>query len=225
MAKYINIHAHRPAQTIEELVLQNLMAEDYPPDDLHAGYYSVGLHPYSLGKVDEQEALNKVRLALENPRVLAVGECGLDKTLDVSLERQGVLFELQVELAEQADVPVILHVVRSHQEILDFMKKHRPSVPMIIHGFSGSPQLALDLARAGLTLSFGDALRDDRPKVEDAFRALPLEHILLESDEGREDIRELYALGAELKNMDPEVFRREVTERALGLFPGWAHRI
>ena len=51
---YINIHGHRQANNIQEWVMMNLMAKDFPPDDIENGYYSVGFHPYNVGKVDEQ---------------------------------------------------------------------------------------------------------------------------------------------------------------------------
>ena len=62
---YINIHGHRQANNIQEWVMMNLMARDYPPDDIENGYYSVGFHPYNVGKADEEDTLNKVRLSTE----------------------------------------------------------------------------------------------------------------------------------------------------------------
>src|SRR5210317_876252 len=97
--RFINIHGHRQANTIDEWVMQNLMAKDFPPEDIENGYYSVGFHPYNVGRVDEEETLKKVRMALDNPRVLAVGEIGLDKSIEAPMEDQVRIFEKQVELA------------------------------------------------------------------------------------------------------------------------------
>ena len=47
--------------------MMNLMAKDFPPDDIENGYYSVGFHPYNIGRVDEQETLDKIHMALEHP--------------------------------------------------------------------------------------------------------------------------------------------------------------
>ena len=102
---YINIHGHRAANTINEWVLRNMFAQDYPPEDVEFGNYSVGLHPYHVGKVDEEDALNKVRLATENLHVFAIGEIGLDKSIDTPLNRQMQVFESQVEIAEFAELP------------------------------------------------------------------------------------------------------------------------
>ena len=56
---YINIHGHRQANNIQEWVMMNLMAKDYPPDDIENGFYSVGLHPYNVGKVEEEDTHGK----------------------------------------------------------------------------------------------------------------------------------------------------------------------
>ena len=138
--------------------MMNLMAKDYPPDDIENGFYSVGLHPYNVGKVDIEDAINKVRLATENPNVFAIGEIGLDKSIESPLELQMQVFETQVEIAEYYDLPVILHVVRAFNEMVEFMKVHKPVVPMIIHGYNGSAQMAKTLVKAGFLLSFGEAI-------------------------------------------------------------------
>ena len=65
-SRYINIHGHRQADNIEEWVMQNLMARDFPPDDIENGYYSVGFHPYNVGKADEQETLKLIKQHAEN---------------------------------------------------------------------------------------------------------------------------------------------------------------
>ena len=120
---YVNIHGHRHANNIQEWVMMNLMAKDYPPDDIENGYYSVGLHPYNVGKVDDEATLNKVKLATENLNVFAIGEIGLDKSIEAPLEHQMRVFEAQVEIAEFADLPVILHVVKAFNELVEFMIK------------------------------------------------------------------------------------------------------
>jgi len=76
--RFINIHGHRQASSIEEWVMMNLMAKDFPPEDIDNGYYSVGFHPFNIGKVDEHETLDKVMRAVEHPRVLAIGEIGFE---------------------------------------------------------------------------------------------------------------------------------------------------
>ncbi|RLD58560.1 MAG: hypothetical protein DRI97_02950 [Bacteroidetes bacterium] len=212
--RYINIHGHRQSNTIEEWVMQNLMAKDFPPEDIENGYYSVGLHPYNVGKVDEEETLNKVRLALENPRVLAVGEIGLDKSIEAPMEDQVRIFEKQVELAETVNLPVILHVVKAFNEMLGFMKAKQPVVPMIIHGYNGSPEMAEELVKAGFLISFGQAITGEHSKIVESLQKVPVEMMFLETDEGDMDIRELYQFAAEVKGISEDHLHMQIFENA-----------
>ncbi|MCK4880738.1 MAG: TatD family hydrolase [Bacteroidales bacterium] len=212
--RYINIHGHRQANTIEEWVMMNLMAKDFPPDDIENGYYSVGFHPCNIGKVDEQETLDKVRMALEHPRILAVGEIGLDKSLETPMEEQVRIFEKQVEIAESANLPVVLHVVRSFNEMVGFMKAHQPVVSMIIHGYNGSAQMADELVKAGFLISFGEAITGEHSKIIEALQRVPVEMMFLETDEGDMDIRELYQFAAEVKGISVDHLRVQIFENA-----------
>ncbi|MDX2429429.1 MAG: TatD family hydrolase [Bacteroides sp.] len=219
---FVNIHGHRKANNIQEWVLRSLMASEYPPDDIKYGHYSVGFHPYNVGKFDEQDTLNKVRLATENPNVFAIGETGLDKSIEAPLEEQARIFEKQVEIAEFANLPVILHVVRAFNEIIEFKKAHNPSVPMIIHGYNGSKEMAEELIKEGFLISFGEAIAGDNAKVIEAFKVVPLEKMFLETDEGGMDIREVYHAAAELKGISMNPLRLQIVENTRAHFPKFA---
>jgi len=209
---FVNIHGHRKANNIQEVVLRSLMASNYPPDDIEYGYYSVGFHPYNVGKFDEQDTLNKVRLATENPNVFAIGETGLDKSIEVAMDDQKRIFEKQVGIAEFADLPVILHVVRAFNEIVEFKKAYNPSVPMIIHGYNGNKEMATELVKAGFLISFGEAIAADNQKVIEACKVVPLEKMFLETDEGGLDIREIYHAAAELKGVSLDKLRLQMVQ-------------
>ena len=212
--RFINIHGHRQSNTIEELVMQNLMAKDFPFDDIENGYYSVGFHPYNVGKVNEQETLKRVSKATEHPRVLAIGEIGLDKSIEAPMEDQLRIFEKQIEIAESAKLPVILHVVRAFNEMLGFMKAKQPVVPMIIHGYNGSPEMAEELVKAGFLISFGQAITGEHSKIVESLQKVPVEMMFLETDEGDMDIRELYQFAADLKGISEDHLRVQIFENA-----------
>ena len=211
---FINIHGHRHANNIQEWVMMNLMAKDYPPDDIENGYYSVGLHPYNVGKVDDEATLNKVKLATENLNVFAIGEIGLDKSIKAPLEHQMRVFKSQVEIAEYADLPVILHAVNAFNELVEFMKAHKPVVPMIIHGYNGSSQMAETLIDSGFLISFGEAIANDHSKIVESLLTVPVEKMFLETDEGDLDIREIYHFAAEVKGISMDHLRVQIFENA-----------
>ena len=210
--RYINIHGHRQASSIEEWVMMNLMAKDFPPDDIDKGYYSLGFHPYNIGRVDEKETLDKVRRAVDHPRVLAVGEIGLDKSIEAPMEDQMRIFEKQVEIAESIGLPVVLHVVRSFNEMIVFMKARQPVVPMIIHGYNGSAQMVDELVKAGFLISFGEAITREHSKIKKALQRVPVEKMFLETDEGDMDIRELYQFAAAVKGVSVNHLRMQIFE-------------
>jgi TatD DNase family protein len=211
---FINIHGHRQANNIQEWVMMNLMAKDYPPDDIEFGYYSVGFHPYNVGKVDKADTLAKVRLATENPNVLAVGEIGLDKTIDAPMPLQREIFEVQVEIAEFAELPVVLHVEDAFGEMVEFMQTHKPAVPMIIHGYNGDPEMAEALVKNGFLVSFGQAIATEHSKVAESLQRVPLDKLFLETDEGDLDIREIYHFASEVKGISMDRLRLQIFENA-----------
>ena len=219
---FVNIHGHRKANNIQEWVFSMPTGTRNPPDDIEYGHYSVGFHPYNVGKFDEQDTLNKVRLSTENPNVFAIGEIGLDKSIDVPMDVQKGIFEKQVDIAEFSDLPVILHVVRAFNEMIEFMKAHNPSVPMIIHGYNGNREMAADLVKAGFLISFGEAIAMDNTKVIEACKEVPLDRMFLETDEGEMDIREVYFTAAELKEVSLDQLRVQIVENVKNHMPKFA---
>ena len=213
----INVHAHRLAKGPHEWVLTSIFADDYPPLDGPGAYYSVGLHPAHIESCDVRLMLKKIQLSTENPLVLAIGEAGLDRMVSAPLELQIRVFEAQVEIAEQAGIPVIIHAVRSFNELIGFSKHHRPSVPMIIHGYRGSVQMASDLVREGFYLSFGAALLKD-PRNADAARTIPYEKLFLETDEDEADILQIYQRMAAIRRITMAELKHEMIKNALAVF-------
>jgi TatD DNase family protein len=211
---FINIHGHRQANNIQEWVMMNLFARNFPPEDIDHGYYSVGFHPYNVGKVNVEETLEKVKQATKHPRVYAVGEIGLDKSIEAPFEEQMRIFEKQVEIAESANLPVVLHVVRAFNELIRFAKSHQPTVSMIIHGYNGSAEMAEELVKAGFLLSFGESIASEHSKSIEALQRVPLEKLFLETDEGLLDIREIYQAASEIKGVSVDHLRVQIYENA-----------
>jgi len=141
-----------------------------------------GLHPY----FNEQHSVNDIcqleyLIRTLHPR--AVGEIGLDyydKTLDRNKQR--LLFEKQLLLAEKYQIPVILHVRKAHDDVLA-MLKHRHICGGIMHAFSGNEQQAKQYCDMGFVFGFGGVLLNpNAKKVRRLIKNLPINSIVLETD-------------------------------------------
>ena len=117
----------------------------------------------------------------EDPKVVAVGECGLDYHWPVPKDAQLALFEAEIRLALELDKPIIVHDRQAHADVYALLKKYRPKG--IVHCYSGSADDAVWLAQQGLYIGFGGACTFQGAKrAAKAIAALPLEAIVLETD-------------------------------------------
>src|SRR5690606_18969581 len=126
------------------------------------------------------EALGR---ALVPESCVAPGECGLDKLKEVNLEQQQRLFAMQVELASELELPLIIHCCKAHNEVIALLRRHRLPAGGVIHAFSGSTQIAETYVELGFRLGIGGTITYERArKTRQAVANVPLTALLLESD-------------------------------------------
>lgn len=211
---FFDAHTHHltsDAQTTS--ILSCSMMESASVVFQQAKYLSVSLHPWYLSAENLPLQTNWMEHCLSSdPRVVAVGEAGLDKLCDVPLPLQQEAFQAAIELSEKYRFPLLIHAVKATVELLVFQKKHRPTQPWIIHGFRGKKELAEDLLRHGFYLSFGKKYK------EKALSAVPVERLLLESDEENIDFQAFYSEVASVRGTTPESLIKALKENANRLF-------
>ena len=139
-------------------------------------------------------------------RCLAIGECGLDRRATLSLGKQEELFLRHADAAEELGKPLMIHSVRTRQEVIRLRKKRQPSVPWIIHGCRGTAQRVREGVDAGFVLSFGEGILRDAVLLADLFPALPPGSILMETDESDLSPDVLYSVAASCCQMNREDF-------------------
>lgn len=161
--------------------------------------FSAGIHPWDAGNV-RSTWMENMEILLNFEHLVALGECGLDKSVPVALEQQLQIFELQIKLAESHKKPMIIHCVGYFNELVNLRKAVNPKQPWIIHGFRGKPELADQLVRAGFYLSFGEFFNPASVKIT------PIERIFAETDESEICIEEVYDRLATLKGCGVEDF-------------------
>ena len=156
--------------------------------------YALGIHPLYVAQADECD-LGRLDAELQrhrdDPRLLAVGEIGLDFFVPALCEsplreRQQHFYVEQLRLARKHGLPVILHVRRSADRLLHGLRANRPdggSWHGIAHAFTGSTQQAAEFLKLGLKLGFGGAVTYERAlQLRRLASSLPLEALVLETD-------------------------------------------
>jgi TatD DNase family protein len=213
---FVDIHTHT-AKTGDLLQIINMDLEQVCPEQ---GYYSYGIHPWALDSADFQmeRALKKLEERLKTPNVLALGEAGLDKMHKATYEQQIELFERQIELSEALQKPMILHDVRSHNEIIALRKKHKAQQPWILHGFNGTEQDVKQLIGQGIYLSVGESVLFSEKKIYKSFRFIDLDYLFLETDMAEIGIETIYEAAAKRLEMDINTLRAQIFRNFAKLF-------
>lgn len=176
----------------------------------YRGYYSIGIHPRYITDVEFQ--LQELRQACVHPRVVAIGEAGLDKLTRISMTEQQELFKKQALLAEEFTKPLIIHCVKAWEELIAVKKKLNPAMPWVVHGFRGNEQLAGQLIKQGFCLSFGGKFNPQ------ALQPDYISRILAETDNSNLSIRTVYQQLAETLKMDPLLFSNTLRENVRHIF-------
>ena len=154
------------------------LAERYP-----FLYAAVGYHPESCAPYQESD-LDILRELAKHPKVVAVGEIGLDYYWEENppKELQQQVFRAQLALARELKLPVIVHDREAHADSLAMIREF-PDVKGVFHCYSGSAEMAKELVKMGWMLSFTGVLtyKNARKAVE-AAAAVPMEHLMIETD-------------------------------------------
>tara|TARA_R110000868_G_scaffold51734_2_gene163520 strand:- start:4211 stop:4993 length:783 start_codon:yes stop_codon:yes gene_type:complete len=201
-------------------------------------YAAFGLHPMYL---DEHQPAHVAALSdwlsryAGHPRLCAVGEFGLDYFLQqLDRQRQQQLFEAQLKLASEFELPALLHVRRAHAATIATLKRLKPARGGIIHAFAGSYEEAREYLKLGFKLGLGGAPTWPQAlRLRKVVAQLPLEAIVLETDSpdmapamhpiqrnSPEHLPDICAALAELRGISPDELASASSRNAAELF-GW----
>lgn len=191
---FINIHTHTPS-----------------PD---CGLYSYGIHPWWLCHGTQNKTILKdleiLEKMLQENRIVAIGEIGIDNISQATLSQQIEVFEKQIPLSEQYQKPLIIHNIHGTNEILRIHKKHQPKQKWIIHGFNGTVEEARQLVDKGIFLSVGESIFYPNRKISTTIKTIPLDHLFLETDVSQRSIQEVYEKVAGLLNLPVEILKQRI---------------
>ena len=143
---------------------------------------TAGLHPHEVAKAPE-DAHERLREQARRPRVVAIGECGLDFYRNLSpADLQREWFERQLALATEFGLPLVVHSRDAMDETLDRIERAAPPRRGVMHCWSGNAAQALRAAEMGMKIGFGGSLTYGDAGVEESARRIPDDALLLETD-------------------------------------------
>mgnify|MGYP003445421417 FL=1 len=209
MADFFNIHTH--VSTHPESEILSLAPEELSTDN-RSSYASVGIHPWTLTEENADIQWEALRESIKDKRIVAIGECGLDKLKGPSMELQTAVFKQEAALAEDSSLPLIIHCVKAFNELIQLKKEISPRQSWIIHGFRGKLPLALDCIRHGFYLSIGSHFQ------ENTLKAIPLDRLFIETDESEESIGSIYQRIAETKGISQQELLEAINKNVREVF-------
>ncbi len=212
--EFFNLHTHHFTNQSGILELVN----QYPHEiNTNLPFYSIGIHPWYITKERVEADLKIIETQLQQSNCLAVGECGLDKRIEIPLELQQVVFEKQLLLAQKFNKPVVIHCVAAFDELIVIKRKLNISVPILIHGFSKNAIVAKQLLEQGFYLSFGKYLLRN-PALESVFKSIPQDRFFLETDTVADGIKAVYERAAQYKETTVEEIQKIINNNFSTVF-------
>lgn len=144
-------------------------------------YAACGIHPQEASDAKD-DCFDKLYELLKEPKVVAVGEIGLDYHYDFSpRDIQIKVLEKQLQIANELDMPVIIHDRESHEDILNLLKQYKPKG--VVHCFSGSVEMANEILKLGMYIGLGGAVTfKNAKKPVQVAQVIPIDRLLLETD-------------------------------------------
>lgn len=184
--------ARSQALGVQKMIIVGVTREHWPRlwntvEKTPGLYAALGLHPYFLAEHQDQDIqalVEQLHRYQEHPKLCAVGEIGLDFFLkDLDRAQQIDLFERQLDVAAEFNLPVIIHSRRANAQVTACLKEAKLPRAGIIHAFSGSYEDAMEYIKLGFLLGFGGAATWSRAtRLQAVLKRLPLDSIVLETD-------------------------------------------
>lgn len=146
-------------------------------------YCAVGVHPDDCDKYNEQEL--EAHLQTKNPKILAIGEIGLDYyRIKDNKEKQIEVFESQIKLANKYNLPIVIHCRNAYGDMLEILKKYAPfKNGAVMHCYSGSLEFAREIIKLGLKISFtGSVTFKNAANLKEVAKNIPLDSFFFETD-------------------------------------------
>lgn len=213
---FIDIHTHHPLNSEEILSVPSLFLQDIDFKKVINNPFSAAIHPWHAAEFLPGQVRTMLEALIKQPGLIAIGETGLDRICTADFQQQKLLFELHLEFAENQHKPLVIHAVKSWNDLIPYLKKAK--VPYILHGYSGGTELTKQLIDLGCYFSVGKLVLQMTPRFREAFQLIPLTSLFLETDDSPSDIREIYQKASEILNIPLDSFKIQLNQNFKDLF-------
>ncbi|MCA5006770.1 TatD family hydrolase [Sphingobacterium bovistauri] len=212
MLPYIDIHTHQLQEDLNAFQLLNCIIGR---EQFSSEVCSVGIHPWYVNKdVEAQFDLLKSHASAKN--VLAIGECGLDKITETNWDVQIEIFERQIQLANELQKPLIIHSVRTYQDIFAVLKTQKVVVPVIFHGFNKNIELAYSILNRGYYISFGTSILQGNQDI--LLQSIDLDKIFFETDNKSTNVVDIYSYFCTVRKISLSDLQEQIVKNFENVF-------
>lgn len=211
MNPYINIHTHHLSTDNNVFLFNNRFGFD--KEFYLEKYFSIGIHPWDIHVISDNKMIEFEKL-IQNPNCLAIGECGLDKVCKSDFRKQKYFLTEQLQFALKYNKPVIIHCVKAYDDLIGVCKPFIHKIPLIIHGFNKTDELAKQLINKGFYLSVSDDFLK-KTKLEKELT----DKLFFETDDKQPlSIIEIYELASKKWDIDKELLKKKISSNFASLF-------
>jgi TatD DNase family protein len=159
----------------------------------------MGIHPWYIKNESISEEIIELKMNSTKQNILAIGECGLDRFCETPYKLQQEIFKQQIIWANEIAKPLIIHSVRTYDDVLQTLKDNKNIMPVIFHGFNKNKIIAQKIIASGHYISFGKDV--SKSELETVIASVPLDKIFLETDESDLPIEFIYKEFSRIRNI------------------------
>ena len=181
-------------------------------------YFSHGIHPWHADSYLENKS--NILRQIEHKNCVAIGETGLDKICSVNFETQKQVFKEHIALSEESKLPLIMHCVRSWEETKKIYDQSNVIQRWVFHGFNKKGILDDVLKRDSIMISLGSRLCSD-DSLREIIARVPLDRLLLETDNSDTAIETIYMKASELLNISQKELQQKIHRNFAETFTKW----
>lgn len=211
---FIDIHSHSQKYNSGIITIQSFFLQDVNPSI--STKFTAAIHPWHVDEFQLEKAIAMLKNLAGHPGLIAIGETGLDKVCSSDYGHQKLIFELQIRFAERNNLPLVIHSVKSWNDMIGYLKKLH--VPFILHGYKSGKEISRQLIQLGGYFSIGLAILDATPRLIEDMKYIPLTSLFLETDESTVAIEEIYLEMSRIRGISLEDLKYQIFENYKRLF-------